>query len=436
MANKDNVSGGIVGGQTAQLDLISGANLTVNNLEIARGNATNATVTLNLYGDAEMTVATFHTPTVPGGSATFNLNDSSDLTINGLTSVDGWHIAIDSNAVLTINSAAGENLAIAGLVTAKRPIDTIQTTDLGGNLWQYTVLAGTLDTYDWSGTATIFGHPGDHSWSTTNSWAHREAGNAAEIPGPGDTVLVQRYIQGNEGVPGGSWDSGVSPVLDMATTVLGDVYLVQADAPGGQTAQLDMVGGAYLPAANLLMAPIAGSSATLNMSSNAAVSVNGLFLGVGDGTSASTIRVNMSDTSFLNVLLGTIVNSTGLDLLVTMDDDSILRLANGDLAWANTAVVAANAAGGETILATDVGEGVIEYTVLLGLPIPEVWIDSQNLYWTSVAGLQYSVSNTTDLVSGSWMEWTNGIAATPGTNSIPLPVDTYNPAFFKVNAYE
>ena len=68
-------------------------------------------------------------------------------------------------------------------------------------------------------------------------------------------------------------------------------------------------------------------------------------------------------------------------------------------------------------------------------PAPVVWIDAANLYWTSTNGVLYSVSNKTDLVAGSWAEWTNGIAATPNTNSIPLPTDTYNPAFFKVNAY-
>lgn len=420
----------IPGGQTAQLDLVSGANLTAPSMQAAI--TSNSTATLNLSGDAEMTVGTLQAVSGAGGSLAFNLTDEAELTLNALVSLDGWHITMESNSVVTINSAAGAGLALGGLITAKRPVDTIQTTDLGGGLWQYTVIIGTLDTYDWLGTSTIYEPDGeDDSWAKTNNWRCRDTG-ARELPEPGDTVLIQRYVQGNDGVPGGAWDSGVSAELDMVTVLLGDVYLVQADAPGGQTAQLDMVGGAYLPAANLIMAPVAGSTATLNMSSNAAVSVNGLFLGVGDGTSASTIRVNMSGTSFINVLLDTIVSSTGADILFTMDDDALLRLAGGDTNWANTVVVAADP--GAAIQATDI-DGVVEFAVLAGAPQPEVWIDSQNLYWTSAAGYLYSVSNTTDLAAGSWAEWTNGITATPGTNSVPLPVDTYNPAFFKVNAY-
>jgi len=80
---------------------------------------------------------------------------------------------------------------------------------------------------------------------------------------------------------------------------------------------------------------------------------------------------------------------------------------------------------------------IAEYVlaVLPPPPMPVVWIDSVNLYWTSTNTVLYAVSNKTDLVVGGWVEWTNGISATPFTNSLPLPLGTHDTAFFKVKAY-
>jgi len=78
----------------------------------------------------------------------------------------------------------------------------------------------------------------------------------------------------------------------------------------------------------------------------------------------------------------------------------------------------------------------IKVSILPPLVTPTVWIDAENLYWSSTTnGASYSVDYKTDLVAGSWLELTNGIASTPFTNSIPLPLDLYDPAFFQVNTY-
>jgi hypothetical protein len=66
-------------------------------------------------------------------------------------------------------------------------------------------------------------------------------------------------------------------------------------------------------------------------------------------------------------------------------------------------------------------------------PVPVCWIDAQNLYWDSAKNVIYAVDGRETLQS-AWQELTNGIAATPSTNSIPLPLDLYDQAFFRVKA--
>ena len=69
------------------------------------------------------------------------------------------------------------------------------------------------------------------------------------------------------------------------------------------------------------------------------------------------------------------------------------------------------------------------------LSAPDVWIDSANLYWSSTNGAFYDVEYKTDLqFQAEWASLVRGIPATPYTNSHSLPLNDYDPAFFRVQA--
>jgi len=300
-------------------------------------------------------------------------------------------------------------------------------------------LAAQAATYDWTGTGIIYSPVGDSSWTNVNSWHRWEGDPASQAPGDGvdgDNVLINRYIAGNEGIPGQGWDSGVAPVINT-TIGVDNMWMAGKDEvdggiPGGQSAQLDLVSGAEFTVNNLQVGAAAGSTSTLNLSGDAAMTINVQLWTPVDGATAT---FNMNDSSTLSI--GALQSLSGWQ--VVMDADSVLTInsaAGADFAAASL-VVAKNAAGGESIKTTDLGDGLFQYELFSALPSPApvVWIDSENLYWTSTNDVLYSVSNRADLVSDSWVEWTNGIAATPFTNSLPLPVETFDAAFFKVNAY-
>jgi len=211
---------------------------------------------------------------------------------------------------------------------------------------------------DWGGSAAIFGPAGDSSWTNPNSW--RDQVDALPgIPVAGDTLFIQRYAWGNEGVPGGGWDTGaVGPTLDTTIAGLADVYLATQDTVpivGGQIAELNLVSGADLSANNLLMGRVANSTATLNMSGDATASFGGFFLPI-DGTASATINMNDSADLTINALAGTTFWS------IVMDADAVLTINNAPPGWENLNITAKNA--GDSIQATNLGGAAYEYVVI------------------------------------------------------------------------
>lgn len=216
------------------------------------------------------------------------------------------------------------------------------------------------DTLDWAGSSAAFPAIGDSNWSNADSWRSQTTGLGG-VPTLGDTLFIQRYAWGNEGVPGGAWDTGADgAILNTTITGLGNVWLAHQDAIGiigGQTAELTLNNGANLSAAALLMANVANSTTTVNMSGNAMMTVGDLWNGI-----SSTANINMSGTSALNVT-GAFQDQGGT-WGVTMDADSVLTIAGGSTGWANSTITALNAGSGDSILATDQGGGIMEYTVI------------------------------------------------------------------------
>ena len=213
------------------------------------------------------------------------------------------------------------------------------------------------DTLDWGGSGAIFGPVGDTDWSNPNSWRN-QADGLADLPGSGDTLIIQRYAWGNEGVPGGAWDTGATGAI-LSTTISGlvNVQLATQDTVpivGGQVAELNLASGANLQASNLQMAQIANSTATVNMSGDAAMTVGGLFNGV------STSTINMSGTSTLDITV-TLVDQGGA-WGITMADDAVLTFTGGLPGYANAQITALNV--GESIQATDLGGATWQYVVI------------------------------------------------------------------------
>jgi len=137
------------GTQTAQLDLVGGANLTVQNIQFGVGDAVNSTNTVNMSSNATMTVGGLWLGSLAAGTVnTINMDDTSALQVDtallwGQDNVKGTGaIVMDGGATLKIlTGAAGagwENTRITALNAVTG--DYIQRTDLGSGYSEYTVI--------------------------------------------------------------------------------------------------------------------------------------------------------------------------------------------------------------------------------------------------------------------------------------------------------
>ncbi|RKX47036.1 MAG: hypothetical protein DRP64_02180, partial [Verrucomicrobia bacterium] len=259
-------------------------------------------------------------------------------------------------------------------------------------------------TIQWTGTWD-FGSsnpPGDSSWSNPNSW-NENGVNTPGAPAAGDTAIIQKYFWGDPGL-----DSGVSPVLDVATPVLGDVYVADADSGigGGQIGELNLVGGANLSANNLLMAQPVGSTATVNMSGNAAVTVGGFFNGAADAT------INMSGTSTLDITI-TMVDQEGGTWGITIAGDAVLNFAGGLPEYANNEITALDPS--KEIRATFISGATWRYTVTV--PFPDPWVlqmavngSDLDFDWNTRSGKLYDLESTESLTDPSWEPYDDGVS--------------------------
>ncbi|RKX42145.1 MAG: hypothetical protein DRP64_10285, partial [Verrucomicrobia bacterium] len=65
-------------------------------------------------------------------------------------------------------------------------------------------------------------------------------------------------------------------------------------------------------------------------------------------------------------------------------------------------------------------------------PGPTCNLDGGQLSWNSTNDAFYAVEYSTNLISNDWRTVTNGIAATPDTNSVPLPPSDQDSEFYRV----
>ncbi len=135
------------GTQIAQLDLVNGAVLTTDNMQMGAGTAVNSVNTVNMTGNATLTVGGLWIGSLAAGTDnTINLSDTSAATVTaGLwwgqdNGFGTGAVVMDGGASLQINTllvAAGwENSRI----TALNAGDSILRTDLGTGYSEYTVI--------------------------------------------------------------------------------------------------------------------------------------------------------------------------------------------------------------------------------------------------------------------------------------------------------
>ena len=203
----------------------------------------------------------------------------------------------------------------------------------------------------WGGT--LFAGGATASWTDPTSWADPNNGDTSGVPGAGDDVIIQR------GVYGGPFDSVIMPVLSSSAAV--NTMVIANNGDGSLLdSQLDMVAGADLTiAGNLTMADFLNSTATLNLSGDAAFTSFGLIMGNGN---SSTSVIHMSGTSSIDIVALVFGFGTGASRSIIMDGDAEFRTQGAVPGWENTLIIAAGA--GDYILATDIGGGVTEYTVI------------------------------------------------------------------------
>jgi len=214
----------------------------------------------------------------------------------------------------------------------------------------------------------------------------------------------------------------------------------------GALGTLNMNGGTMTLGNDCMIGAHFGGSGTLNMNGGVITTRNLQvpFALEGENVSQQLGRVNLSN-GVINVEG---VYPTLLTGGLLTNERGLINITEGQLNVAGDYVVAiqtnqvANgqitAYGGEGVVQViyNSGSGMTEITGAELGPItpPTCWIDAGNLFWSSTNYVVYAVEYKTDLTIGTWQELTNGIAATPFTNSIPLPLDTHNPAFFQVTA--
>ncbi|RKX46501.1 MAG: hypothetical protein DRP64_03120 [Verrucomicrobia bacterium] len=215
----------------------------------------------------------------------------------------------------------------------------------------------------WVGT--VFDGAATDSWTDPISWADPNNGNAIGVPGAGDDVIIQR------GVYGGPFDTVVMPVLSSTAAV--NTMAIAFNGDGSfLDSQLDMVAGADLTlAGNIEMAGFLNSTATLNLSGDAVFTSFGLIMGNGN---SSTSTIYMSETSSVDIVTLVIGFGAGASRSIIMDGEATFRAQAVDPSWVNTLIVALNTNSGDFILATDIGGGITEYSVVVVPPDYANWV--------------------------------------------------------------
>lgn len=198
----------------------------------------------------------------------------------------------------------------------------------------------------------LFG--GDMTLENPSSWYNANLATLGALPLATDNLFINRY-----GLNDAGYDAGTgSAMLNSALT--GDLMIIAWQNPitgETQSGHLTMGTGSSLTLNNLQTGNAPGSTVLLNLSGNASLVTGGLWLGL-DATATTT--VNMGGSSSLTVTAG--LPGWSASSTVVMDLDSTFTVVGGDLAWANSRITALGA--GDSILATDLGTGSTEYTVI------------------------------------------------------------------------
>ncbi len=204
----------------------------------------------------------------------------------------------------------------------------------------------------------------------------------------------------------------------------------------GSHGTVNINGGSLTAGSDLMIGAHFGGSGTLNMNGGV-INAGNLFYSYaeeGADTSQQYGHIHL-DGGVINVNYALITNERGwIDITggqLNIAGDWAETIMTNQVAWGHI-----RAYGGDGAILASYNAGT-DMTEITAMTIPICWIDAGNLYWSSSnSNVLYDVEYRTDLVTGTWLELSSGIAAGSFTNSIPLPVDTYDPAFFQVKAYQ
>ncbi|RKX45828.1 MAG: hypothetical protein DRP64_04115 [Verrucomicrobia bacterium] len=320
---------------------------------------------------------------------------------------------------------------------------------------------------DWQGRVHWTGSVGDSDYYNAANWVVMEGPQVGQnvVPAKDGTLDFDMFLDADtDSTPevvvtndttintvhmgGATWITPPTAASDVTFTIDANFTVIFWFVVGeqfGSHGTINLNGGSLTVGndfefGDLMIGAHQGGSGILNVNGGAVITCWNLFYSFDGGGDLSQQfgHINLSNGT-INVHNALITNDRGyIDITegqLNIAGNWEVAIITNQVAWGH---IKAYGGDGEVLASYNAGTGMTEITATEPLPLlsePTCWIDASNLYWSSTNTALYSVDYKTDLVTGAWQELTNDIAATPFTNSIPLPTEISDPAFFRVHAY-